>query len=73
MNKFNIKEAVHAEPFLPFTIYLADGRSVHVPAADFVSISPRALVVIVWTKQDAQRIIDVHSIAEIEFDRKARR
>jgi hypothetical protein len=33
-----IREALHAAPFRPFTLHIADGKSVHVPHADFIAV-----------------------------------
>jgi hypothetical protein len=63
-----IKDAVHAEPFRPFVVHLADGRSAHVPAADFVSINPRGRTVLIWTEQGGFRVIDMPLITEIAFE-----
>jgi hypothetical protein len=41
-----IREALHRQPFEPFSIRLADGRSLPVPHPDFVAIGPRRLVVV---------------------------
>jgi hypothetical protein len=41
-----IREALHAQPFRPFTLQLADGRALAVPHPDFVAVSPRHVVVI---------------------------
>lgn len=38
-----IRDAMHRQPFRPFTLYLVDGRSYLVPHPDFIAIpmSPR--------------------------------
>jgi hypothetical protein len=41
-----VREALHREPFQPFSIRLADGRSLPVPHPDFVAVGKRRLVVI---------------------------
>ena len=42
-----IRQALHKEPFEPFTIRLADGRGLDVPHPDFVAIAPRRVIVVV--------------------------
>lgn len=37
-----IRKAIRAEPFRPFTICLADGRMFHIPHPECVMISPDA-------------------------------
>jgi hypothetical protein len=41
-----IREALHKQPFEPFQIRLADGRSLPVPHPDFVAVSARRIVVV---------------------------
>jgi hypothetical protein len=41
-----IRGALHRQPFEPFTIRLADGRSLPVPHPDFVAVAPRRVVVV---------------------------
>lgn len=45
MDIAGVREALHAEPFVPFTIRLADGRSLPVPHPDFVALTPRRVIV----------------------------
>lgn len=45
MDIAGVREALHAQPFVPFTIRLADGRSVPVPHPDFVALTPRRVIV----------------------------
>jgi len=41
-----VREALHKEPFEPFSRALADGRSVPVPHPEFVAVHPRRIIVI---------------------------
>lgn len=41
-----VREALRQEPFEPFVIRLADGRSLPVPHPEFVAVGKRRLVVI---------------------------
>ena len=41
-----IREAIHAQPFRPFTLRLADGRELRVPHPDFVAVSARRVAII---------------------------
>jgi hypothetical protein len=52
-----ISEALHRQPFRPFSLRLADGRELYVPHPDFVALSPRRVIVI--NAQD-----ESHSILE---------
>jgi hypothetical protein len=41
-----IRDALHRQPFQPFILRLADGRSVYIAHPDFVAVSPRQVHVI---------------------------
>jgi len=41
-----IREALHKQPFQPFTMRLTDGRSVEIRHPDFVALGTRRIVVI---------------------------
>jgi hypothetical protein len=41
-----IREALHCQPFRPFSLRLADGRELFVPHLDLVALSSRRVVVI---------------------------
>jgi hypothetical protein len=45
MDMAGIREALHCQPFEPFAIRLADGRSLPVPHPDFVALTPRRIIV----------------------------
>lgn len=46
MDISGVREALHREPFQPFAIRLADGRSLPVRHPDFVAVGKRRIVVI---------------------------
>src|SRR5262245_47074203 len=46
MDLAGIREALHRQPFEPFALRLADGRSLAVSHPDFVAIGARRIVVI---------------------------
>ena len=41
-----VREALHREPFQPFAIRLADGRSMPIRHPDFVALGKRRIVVV---------------------------
>jgi len=45
MDIAGVRDALHSQPFMPFTIRLADGRSLPVPHPDFVALTPRRVIV----------------------------
>lgn len=60
-----------ANPFRPFTIHLADGRSVTVPHRDFVSQSPGGRTIIVYGADEAVSVLDLLLVTELEVQAPA--
>ena len=56
MDIAGVREALHKQPFEPFAIRLADGRSLPVPHPDFVALTSRR--VIVGAEDDSWSIIE---------------
>jgi hypothetical protein len=52
-------------PFRPFTIHLADGRSYTVPHRDFVSQSPGGRTIIVYRADEAFSVVDLYLVTEL--------
>lgn len=63
-----LRNTHHAQPFRPFTIYLADGRSYHVPHPEFLSQSPGGRTVIVYHEDDSFSILDLLLITELRAE-----
>jgi hypothetical protein len=61
-----MREAI---PFRPFTIHLADGRSLPVPHRDYVSQSPGGRIVIVYRPDDTWSAVDLYLVTELEVNR----
>jgi hypothetical protein len=53
-------------PFRPFTIHLADGRSMTVPHRDFVSQSPGGRTIIVYCSDESFSVVDLLLVTELE-------
>ena len=68
-----LREVLHAEPFEPFTIHLADGRRVPVPHPDFVSLDPRGRIVHVFHKDGRSEFIDCMLVTSLEHNGSRRR
>jgi hypothetical protein len=60
-----------ATPFRPFTIHLADGRSLPVPHRDFLSMTPGGRTVIVYRGGEAMSIVDIMLVTELSVDAPA--
>jgi hypothetical protein len=64
MDIAGVREALHKQPFVPFVIRLADGRSLPVPHRDFVALTPRR--VIVGAEDDSWSIIEPLLIVSLD-------
>jgi hypothetical protein len=62
-----IREALHKQPFQPFTLRLADGRGLPVPHPDFVAILGRTAVVASPHLDDSYSIVEPLLIVSIEY------
>jgi hypothetical protein len=62
---------MHAVPFVPFTIHLADGGQVRVPTVDHVAIAPLGARVIVFGDDDTHEIVSPLLVSRITVDREA--
>ena len=62
-----LRLAVHATPFIPFTVFMADGRSFYVPHRDFVAMSPTGRTVVLYDENDDFSILDLLLMIEIRI------
>jgi hypothetical protein len=64
-----LRSVMHAAPFQPFTIHVADGRSLPVPHPDFIAIMGNGRSVVVTSpveKEPSFSIVDVPLITQLE-------
>ena len=59
MKAATLQRLLEANPFQPFSINLADRRSLLVPHRDFVSPSPNYRMLTVWHPDDSCDIVDL--------------
>ena len=71
MDVAGIREALHRQPFEPFLIRLADGRSLPVPHPDFVAVGKRRIVVV--GEDDATAIVEPLLIVSLDTVAKKRK
>ncbi len=64
MDIAGIREALHKQPFEPFKIQLADGRSLPVPHPDFVAVGPRRIIVV--AEDDTWSIVEPLLIVSLD-------
>jgi len=65
-----IREALHAEPFRPFWIHLADGGRLRVAHEDFVALDPAGRELIVYEPDSSHQIVDVMLVTRLEVKAK---
>ena len=65
-----LREVYEAQPFQPFTLYLADGRKIPVLSREYIMAPPTGRTVVVWQpKNDALNIIDLLLVTNLEIQR----
>jgi hypothetical protein len=67
----DIRKLVGVQNFVPFTIYLADGGQVRVPAVDHVLVFPQGSRLIVTHDDDSYEVLSPLLISRIAVDAKA--
>ncbi|CAN5595841.1 hypothetical protein BH20VER1_BH20VER1_14050 [soil metagenome] len=60
-----IRRRLHATPFVPFQIRVADGREYEVASADHAQVSPKGGRVSVWTDEDQHYLLPALLISGI--------
>ena len=62
----DIRETLHAQPFQPFSLLLADDSERYVPHPDFVAVARRRVAVF-DSESDALSVLDPMLILAIEY------
>jgi hypothetical protein len=52
-----IRQHLQAQPFVPFTIHVADGRKYHVPTPDHAHVSPESGRLSIYTDDEREFIL----------------
>jgi hypothetical protein len=66
MTTEQFKTTLHQQPFRPFTIRMADGRSFEVSHRDFVAQSPSGRTVIVFQPDESYSVLDLLLMTELQ-------
>jgi hypothetical protein len=68
MNSQELRAALRAVPFRPFTVHMTDGRSFEVRHHDFLLLGPNGRTAFVFSPSGVEfSILDVMLITEIAF------
>lgn len=73
MTMGQLRKAVEARPFWPFTILLADGRAFRVRSPEYILLPPEAQrTLIVAESAEDCNIIDLLLVTSIDFNGRSR-
>jgi len=67
----DIRKLVHALPFVPFTIHLADGGQLRVPTVDHIAVPPAGGRVFVFGDDERYDVLSALLISRITVDRES--
>ena len=57
---------LHAEPFKPFAIHIADGGRLLVKHQDFAAMAPNGRHMLIYDRPDDYQVIDVMLVRRVE-------
>ncbi len=62
-----LRTAYDAQPFQPFIMHLADGRSIPVMHREFMASAPSGRTIIVYQPDDTFNVVDLLLVTDLEF------
>ena len=65
-----VRKLLHAQPFRPFLIHVADGGRIPVKHEDFVALAPTGREMIVYLPDGDYQIVDVMLVTRLEVSAK---
>ena len=68
MDLQRIREAIRRQPFEPFSISLADGRSLDVPHPEMVAVGKRRIIVV--KQDDSWAVVEPLLIVSLDYNGK---
>jgi hypothetical protein len=68
MTTEQLRRAIHANPFVPFSLRLADSRSLRVPHPDFIAHLPNGRTAFVYDEDGTGEVIDLLLVVGIRFE-----
>lgn len=61
-----LRDAIHAQPFRPFTLHLANGTTVAIKHPEYILSPPGARTAIVMGEDDSYRVLDIGLVVELQ-------
>ena len=68
MTTEQLRTVMEAQPFRPFTLHMADGRTFPVTHPEFLSHSPSWRTVIIYREDESFSILDLLLMTEVRVD-----
>ena len=65
-----VRTLLHATPFRPFVIHIADGGRLVVKHEDFVAVAPTGREMIVYQPDGSHQIVDAMLVTRLEVEAK---
>jgi hypothetical protein len=62
-----LRTVYDAQPFRPFVLHLADGRSIPVRHREFIMTAPSGRTIVIMQPDDSLSIIDLLLVTELEI------
>ena len=69
----DIRKLVHAVPFVPFTIHLADGGKLRVPTIDHIAVPPAGGRIFVFGDDERYDVLSALLISRLTVDNASTR
>jgi hypothetical protein len=71
MTTEKLREVHRAQPFQPFTLHLADGRSLHVPHPEWFWMHPKGGRIAVVVRDRSFDLVDLLLVSSVEVESSA--
>jgi hypothetical protein len=68
--KADVRKLIHAAPFVPFTIHLADGGQLRIPTVDHIAVPPSGGRIFVFGDDERYDVVSGLMITRITVDRE---
>jgi hypothetical protein len=65
-----VRRLLHAQPFRPFLIHVADGGRIPVKHEDFVALAPTGREMIVYQPDGTWQVVDVVLVTRLQVQAK---
>ena len=67
MTREKVTEFLHAQPFRPFVVHLADGRAIPVHHPDFVASVPSGRLLVILQPDESMNVVDLFLVTDLEL------